>query len=133
MCLASPTSSTVLLATAVVLIQDASGVYHRARALLDSCSQVNIMCETLFYALNLKRYRADIEICEVGSQTQSVAYKTQSMIRSRINDFNMSLEFMIAPKITGYHPDENIKQLQIPHDMHLADPEYQVSRGIEIL
>jgi len=37
--------SRVILATAMVLVQDSLGSYRIGRALLDSCSQVNFMTE----------------------------------------------------------------------------------------
>ncbi|XP_017487259.1 PREDICTED: uncharacterized protein LOC108375625, partial [Rhagoletis zephyria] len=59
----------VILATAVVLIRDASGRYQLGRALLDSCSQVNFVTEEFSQKLRLPRERHRIEIQSIGDSS----------------------------------------------------------------
>ncbi|XP_058977598.1 uncharacterized protein LOC131802148 [Musca domestica] len=131
----SPQVSTVILATALVLVRDSEGKYQLGRALLDSCSQVNFISETLCKSLNLKKCTNSTDVSGVGSSKLRVTHKTQTTIRSRLNNFNMSLEFLVSRNITGYHPDENLSanNFNLPSNIELADPEFHRRRGIDIL
>uniref|UniRef100_A0A1I8PRY2 CCHC-type domain-containing protein n=1 Tax=Stomoxys calcitrans TaxID=35570 RepID=A0A1I8PRY2_STOCA len=127
--------SNVILATALVLVRDSEGKYQLGRALLDSCSQVNFISESLCRSLNLKKCANSTDISGVGSSILKVAYKTQTTVRSRLNNFNLSLEFLISRNITGYHPDENISinDFNLPPNIDLADPDFHRRRGIDML
>ncbi|XP_058978635.1 uncharacterized protein LOC131802432 [Musca domestica] len=131
----SPQVSAVILATALVLVRDSEGKYQLGRALLDSCSQVNFISETLCKSLNLKKCTNSTDVSGVGSSKLRVTHKTQTTIRSRLNNFNMSLEFLVSRNITGYHPDENlsVNDFNLPSNIELADPEFHRRRGIDIL
>ncbi|XP_058982310.1 uncharacterized protein LOC131804053 [Musca domestica] len=131
----SPQVSAVILATALVLVRDSEGKYQLGRALLDSCSQVNFISETLCKSLNVKKCTNSTDVSGVGSSKLRVTHKTQTTIRSRLNNFNMSLEFLVSRNITGYHPDENLSanNFNLPSNIELADPEFHRRRGIDIL
>lgn len=128
-------SGNVLLATAVIHVMDSYGNFHPCRALLDSCSQVNILSEKTCAALKLKRTKSETDIFGVGNVATKIPFKTQTTIRSRITDFNCCLEFLIAKTITGYHPGERLSKpdLTIPNSITLADPDFHVPRGVDIL
>ncbi|XP_075162888.1 uncharacterized protein LOC142235521 [Haematobia irritans] len=127
--------SNVILATALVLIRDSEGNFRMGRALLDSCSQVNFITESFSNSLNLRKSKNPIDILGIGASGVKVSYKTQSTVRSRLNNFELSLDFLISPKITGYHPDENlsITDFNLPNNIELADPEFHRRRGIDML
>ncbi|XP_037931114.1 uncharacterized protein LOC119665925 [Teleopsis dalmanni] len=129
------TNSTIILATALILIKDSTGTYQMGRALLDSCSQVNFITDSLARALNLKRSRSEIDIVGVGSSVLKIQHNTQTTIRSRITEFETSLDFLISKNISSYHPDKafSLKDLNIPSHMELADPEFNVPKGIDML
>ncbi|XP_073814581.1 uncharacterized protein [Musca autumnalis] len=63
----SPNGSNVILATALVLVSNCEGEYQLARALLDSCSQVNFMSEDLCGSLNLRKLTDSTNVSGVGS------------------------------------------------------------------
>ena len=110
--ISEPKACNIILATAIVLIQDSEGKYQMGRALLDSCSQVNFISNKLCRSLNMKKSKNTIDVVGIGSTGFKVPFKTQTMIRSRLNNFQMSLEFLVSQNISGYHPDE-ISQLRI--------------------
>ena len=58
-------SGQVLLATAMVLIQDANGCYQLGRALLDSCSQLNFITDEFSQKLHLARRKQTTEIASM--------------------------------------------------------------------
>ncbi|XP_075170487.1 uncharacterized protein LOC142242854 [Haematobia irritans] len=127
--------SNVILETALVLIRDSEGNFRMGRALLDSCSQVNFITESFSNSLNLRKSKNTIDILGIGASGVKVSYRTQSTVRSRLNNFELSLDFLISPKITGYHPNENlsITDFNLPNNIELADPEFHRRRGIDML
>ncbi|XP_036346890.1 uncharacterized protein LOC118756221 [Rhagoletis pomonella] len=132
---ASAQGGQVILATALILVRDACGEFEICRVLLDSCSQVNLMTQALCSGLNLRKSRNNIDVCGIGSSPLKIAFKMQTTIRSRINNFETSLEFLISPQISGYHPSETVASadLMIPRNINLADPEFHRSRGVDML
>ncbi|XP_075167714.1 uncharacterized protein LOC142239839 [Haematobia irritans] len=128
-------TSNVILATALVLIRDSEGNFRMGRALLDSCSQVNFITESFSNSLNLRKSKNTIDILGIGASGVKVSYRTQSTVRSRLNNFELSLDSLISPKITGYHLDENlsITDFNLPNNIELADPEFHRRRGIDML
>ena len=133
--ISEPKACNIILATAIVLIQDSEGKYQMGRALLDSCSQVNFISDKLCRSLNMKKSKNTIDVVGIGSTGLKVPFKTQTMIRSRLNNFQMSLEFLVSQNISGYHPDENIpiKDFNLPSNIELADPEFYKRRSIDLL
>lgn len=130
-----PTVGNVILATALILVRDSEGKYQLGRALLDSCSQVNFISEALCNSLHLRKSKNSVDVVGIGSTGLKIPFKTQSTVRSRINNFEISLEFLVSRNITGYHPDENIsiKDFNLPPNIDLADPEFHRRRGIDLL
>ncbi|XP_062713925.1 uncharacterized protein LOC134290748 [Aedes albopictus] len=64
-----PRDATVFLSTALVRVQDADGIGHFARALLDSGSQSNFVSEFLCQRLGLKRNRINLPVSGIGQAT----------------------------------------------------------------
>ncbi|XP_017466939.1 PREDICTED: uncharacterized protein LOC108359537 [Rhagoletis zephyria] len=62
----------VILATAMVLVRDASGGYRLGRALLDSCSQVNLMTDEFSQKLLLPRSKHNLQIQGIEHRTSAV-------------------------------------------------------------
>ncbi|XP_037932588.1 uncharacterized protein LOC119667370 [Teleopsis dalmanni] len=127
--------SVVLLATAMVLVKDASGTFQLCRVLLDSCSQVNLISESMCNALHLKKSRSENSLVGVGAASINIKHKTISTIRSRSNSFEAVLEFLVTKRISGYHPNEtlSLEELQIPENLQLADPTFYKRQKIDML
>lgn len=65
----------------------------------------------------------------------TVKYKAESIIKSRVSDYQEKLEFFVIPKITNSLPSNNIdiSQWLIPHNIILADPDFNISNEIDAL
>ncbi|XP_055909426.1 uncharacterized protein LOC129944194 [Eupeodes corollae] len=125
----------VILATALVLVKDSSGSFQLGRILLDSGSQVNFVNEKFANSLCLKKQRRNVDIVGIGHTETQTKYLTQSTIRSRYNNFEICLEFLVAPSITGYQPEAalNINNWNLPTNLDLADESFNQPSQIDML
>ncbi|XP_075150750.1 uncharacterized protein LOC142224854 [Haematobia irritans] len=125
----------VLLATAVVLVRDNCGKYHRARAVLDAGAQVNLMCENLAQKLLLKKKVCNIEASLAGEVPTCFKRETITSIKSCFNEFEASLEFYVLPKITSNKPSAfyDIASWNIPKNIQLADPMFNKPSRVDLL
>lgn len=124
----------VLLATAVVFVQDKNKNWIACRTLLDSGSQSNFITTRLQKSLHLLKSKTSITVSGFNQQESKINEKCKTLIRSRFNDYTEELEFLIAPKITEKIPDSNfvvpnIKELNI----NLADPLFNKRGSIDML
>nr|XP_029723849.1 uncharacterized protein LOC115264316 [Aedes albopictus] len=85
---------SVLLATAVVILVDDSGVEHAARALLDSGSECCFMTESLAQQIKAKRTKINVPITGIGQSSTHARHKLQSTIRSRVSGYSTAIEFL---------------------------------------
>ncbi|XP_011859714.1 PREDICTED: uncharacterized protein LOC105557155 [Vollenhovia emeryi] len=125
----------VILATAVINVVDIRGALQPCRALLDSGSQSCFITSKCVKKLGVKQYVTNIPIFGVGdlaTQTRGLAKVT---IQSRINGFQAKLDCLIIEKITQDIPVNrlNIRNLQIPDGITLADPEFDRPADVDIL
>ncbi|XP_044248743.2 uncharacterized protein [Drosophila takahashii] len=124
--------SQVILATAMVLVQDSLGSYRLGRALLDSCSQVNFMTEAFSQKLRLPRDKHS------NSKHWRLAYTHKASHindkRSQLSPFELSLDLCITPTI-AYQPDTHIdiSTWNFPPNMPLADDQFHLSRSVDML
>ncbi|XP_070142231.1 uncharacterized protein [Drosophila kikkawai] len=129
-----PRSDCVILATALVLVKDASGCYKIGRALLDSCSQVNFISEEFAQSLRLPRSKRNLEIRSIGETQTQIKHHTTTNIKSRHNHFELLLDFCVTSHI-AYHPDSeiDISSWNLPQHSSLADEHFNKSRRIDLL
>ncbi|XP_044312490.1 uncharacterized protein LOC123037080 [Drosophila rhopaloa] len=69
----------IILATAIILVQDAVGNYVPGRALLDSCSQVNFMSEDFAQQLRLPRSKGPIDIRSIGDSFTRIKHRISTV------------------------------------------------------
>ncbi|XP_062557059.1 uncharacterized protein LOC134221908 [Armigeres subalbatus] len=119
-------SSSVLLATAVVLVEDDTGIRFPARALLDSGSECNFMTEKLCQRLNIQRRRSDVSVLGIGQSNTRIKHKAVATIKSRVSEFSREMEFLVLPEVTADLPTTNIQGAcwEIPRGVQLADPAF---------
>nr|XP_041632357.1 uncharacterized protein LOC121502721 [Drosophila kikkawai] len=129
-----PRSDCVILATALVLVKDASGCYKIGRALLDSCSQVNFINEEFAQSLRLPRSKRNLEIRSIGETQTQIKHHTTTNIKSRHKHFELLLDFCVTSHI-AYHPDSeiDISSWNLPQHSSLADEHFNKSRRIDLL
>lgn len=129
------THANVLLSTVVLLVVDAYGQEHVARALLDSGSQPNAISERLCQQLHLTRSRINIPICGVDGTVTNAKHQVRAEIRSRVFPFQQTLDFLVLRRVTSDSPPISFATScwKIPDALPLADPEFNVTRRIDMI
>ncbi|XP_058816996.1 uncharacterized protein LOC131680291 [Topomyia yanbarensis] len=104
-----------MLSTAVIKVKDADDKYQFARALLDSGSQPSFITEALCQKLRLKRIKLNSPVSGIGQSTLTVHH--------------------VLPKLTVSLPSQHIdvSRWRIPRNLPLADPQFNVSQGLDII
>lgn len=136
--LVSRCPTTVLLATARVIIVDSQGKEHSVRALLDSASQSNFItrdcCQRL--GLNVNRRPACSEVKGIGGSTKSIQGSVNVKFFSRFDrNINYDMESLVVDKITERLPTVSVDVSHLSNfkNLPLADDTYSVSGPIQIL
>ncbi|XP_055614787.1 uncharacterized protein LOC129761112 [Toxorhynchites rutilus septentrionalis] len=126
---------TVMLSTALIKVRDADNKYHLARALLDSGSQPSFITESLCQKLRLKRTKVNAPISGIGQSTVNVHYRVTLSLTSRYGDHHFSLDCLVLPELTMSLPNQhiNITRWKIPRNLPLADPNFNISQGVDII
>ncbi|XP_011859817.1 PREDICTED: uncharacterized protein LOC105557242 [Vollenhovia emeryi] len=125
----------VLLSTAVIYAVDRQGSAKTCRALLDCGSQANFITKKFFETLNLKSRPLNISIKGINRVTSTAHHVATLTIQSRVNSFATPIDCIITNQITGQLPALTInrKNIAIPHNIKLADPQFHVSSEIDLL
>lgn len=128
------TPSTTLLLTARVLVP-INGKLIECRALLDSASQSNFITTTMCDRLGLKKTDSSLVVSGISGNIAQVRHKAQVRIKSRINNFSVSVSCLVIDEITEKLPTFSLKQEQfdIPVNIQLADPSFNVSDNVDLL
>lgn len=128
-------SSEVILSTAIVEVVGPTGKIMTCRALLDNGSQSCFATERVCQQLGLSKSRNDQQIVGLSNSQVNSKGKTTALVRSRVTDYQVNLNFIIVSKITGDLPRErvNLRQINIPKHVTLADPTFQSPGPIDIL
>ncbi|XP_058827822.1 uncharacterized protein LOC131687746 [Topomyia yanbarensis] len=124
-------SSSVLLATAIVLVEDDQGGSYQARALLDSGSECNFMTERLCQLMSVQRRRSDVSVYGIGQSNTKVKHKVTTTVKSRVSAFSRKMEFLLLPSVTANLPIANVDMTgwEIPTGVELADPAFFKSKA----
>ncbi|XP_055622149.1 uncharacterized protein LOC129765751 [Toxorhynchites rutilus septentrionalis] len=126
---------SVLLSTVVLIIVDTYGQEHLARALLDTGSQPNAISERLCQQLHLTRTTVNVPISGVDGTLTSAKHQVTTELRSRVNDFKQQMDFLVLRKVTSHTPAVSYSAVhwKIPKSILLADPEFNISRRIDLI
>ncbi|XP_055618443.1 uncharacterized protein LOC129763416 [Toxorhynchites rutilus septentrionalis] len=98
----------VLLATAIVMVEDYFGNQFPGRALLDSGSECNIISAHLSQKLRVKRVKSNVQISGVGQVSASTSEKIQATVKSRLTDYRETMEFYVLSRVTEDLPTTTI-------------------------
>ncbi|XP_062541859.1 uncharacterized protein LOC134209854 [Armigeres subalbatus] len=128
-------TNQVFLLTAVVDILDQHSKPHQCRALLDSGSQVSFITELLANAIGVPTREVSVPITGIGSAKSTIKQICEVQIRSKCNNFKLSLSCLVSPKITGLLPSFTIDigSWNIPSGIQLADPSFHKANQIDML
>ncbi|XP_062557644.1 uncharacterized protein LOC134222513 [Armigeres subalbatus] len=125
----------VLLATAVVMIEDDIGNRFPARALLDSGSESNFITERLSQRLQVHRDRVAISVAGIGQAATKVRQRIQAVLSSRVSNYSRELAFLVLPRVTVDLPTTiiNTDAWTLPGGIQLADPTFFEPNGVDIV
>jgi len=92
---------SVMLATAIVLINDITGVTKHCRALLDSGSQINFITDACAQSLKLSRTNCHLPIAGINSK-RSIAQKLKPVLMSSwFENFSTLIDLHVLPSISN--------------------------------
>ncbi|XP_076245382.1 uncharacterized protein LOC143185936 [Calliopsis andreniformis] len=125
----------VLLATAIVYLEDCHGRKHKCRALLDPGSQSNFLTEEVAKNLGLSCNPFSGRFTGLARKVSNVYSWTQTRLHSRVTSFETSLRCLVIPRITDDLPNVAIDSnlISIPSNLKLADPHFYQTGKIDIL
>lgn len=124
-----------LLPTAIVFIKDRFGLEQPARALLDSCSEINLITQEIVDRLHLHKTTAVQEIIGAAEIRAKLKYEVTATIKSRISNFEWTSDFLVTKSISPQQPSErfDISNWNIPKGIELADPQFNIPQRIDLL
>ncbi|XP_055590966.1 uncharacterized protein LOC129743049 [Uranotaenia lowii] len=127
--------STVLLATAVVWLEDEDGRKVPARALLDSGSECNFATERLSQLIKASRKKVSVTVQGIGQSNAQLKQQIRAKLRSRVSDFSLTTEFLVLPKVTANLPTQSvdISGWRMPQEITLADPAFFTCRSVDLV
>jgi len=102
---------------------------------LDSESQTNFITQEFANKLRLKERSIDIFISGIVQGTIHARTMIDVRVKSRFNNFSENVECIILPKITQRLSTVIISKqhLEIPKNLKLADPNFNVPANINML
>ena len=130
------TNRTVVLATALINIQDQFGNFNSIRALIDGGSQASFLKESCVQRLPSQRKSSSMQVTGFDNTTVAIARgRVELNVRSSYEaDFKTTAAAFILPEVTGYqafvpgtHDWPHLSNLQ------LADKGFYMPNEIEIL
>ncbi|XP_062704300.1 uncharacterized protein LOC134286664 [Aedes albopictus] len=128
-------SRSVLLATAIVILEDPFGNTMQARASLDSGSQLCFISERASQRLKFKRSREALSISGIGQAAKRCKQSISARVRSRISSFTGEDVFYVLPQVTLNLPIRKIDSTspQLPEDIALADPHFTEPGSVDVI
>ncbi|XP_053686902.1 uncharacterized protein LOC128736443 [Sabethes cyaneus] len=125
----------VFLSTVVIKVNNNRGSYHFVRGVLDSCSQANFISESMARRLELKRSKIDLQVSGIGQGIVHIRSKVVIKFSSRFGKFEYLLECLVIPQITVTLPSKHIdiSRWNLPKNIPLADPKFNISSGVDLL
>lgn len=131
-------STTVLLATAQVIVYDVNNRPHIIRCLLDSASQSNFITSDCFKRLGLWNNfkNTNLVVKGIGGSEKSCKGSVDIKIHSRFNkDINFNISSLIVERITDTLPNAQVDVSSLTHlnMLPLADSDFAQPGNIDVL
>ncbi|XP_045498174.1 uncharacterized protein LOC123696164 isoform X2 [Colias croceus] len=128
-------NNCVLLSTALIQVQDRHGHKHTVRALLDNGSTSSFITENLLTKLDLPTVSTSSLVEGLNSQSSQLTKRCEVVISSLINSYTQNINCFVVPRITQNLPTAyiNYKLLNIPENITLADPTFNVPSQVDML
>lgn len=124
-----------LLSTAIVNVFDSQNKIIPCRVLLDSGSQSNFVTQDIVDRLNLRTNKINLPVSGVGQIKTNINKQVFIQLSSTNKSFKTKLSFLVINKITDLIPHNkfDIIKLNIPEEIILADPTFNVPSNIDML
>ncbi|XP_058811177.1 uncharacterized protein LOC131676067 [Topomyia yanbarensis] len=135
-CNTTTTSSTgVLLLTAIVVLEDGQGHKVRARALLDSSAECNLISKRVRRLLTVKEESSMVDVIGIQGLATRVHGKITVLVHSRVTDFKQPMEMLVLPKIAAQMCTASIdaSKWNIPSGIELADPNILQDETVDLV
>ncbi|GFU43352.1 uncharacterized protein TNCV_4089771 [Trichonephila clavipes] len=125
---------SILLSTAKVKVQSATGAWLVMNAILDSGSQKCLCSLEASNFLGLEKYSMNSTIVGLNGACISVRKRISAEI-SNGSSFKRKLNFLIVPKITGCVPTQplDLTKIKLPPNITYADAKFNIPKRIDIL
>lgn len=125
----------ILLTTTLVQVKASNGTYVMLRALLDQGSQANLISESAAQLLNLSRRKVTATVSGVGSISGDCRGCLHLECKSINSDYIFNTDVLVMKQLTNPLPNKTFERPNWEHlaNLKLADPEFNVSRGIDLL
>ncbi|XP_026462759.1 uncharacterized protein LOC113365404 [Ctenocephalides felis] len=128
-------SISVLLATAIINIENTRGELCEARALLDSGSQTNLVTKDLAERLQLPQFNSRNTLSVLQGKSLGVSKSTKIKINSINSSYSRSINCIVIDKITTNLPAQKVdaSDWKIPNNIKLADPSFSNPGPVDVL
>ena len=132
-----PPQDIAVIPTATVLIRSSSGSWHRARAILDTGSETNLITQSAATRCGLPILPTKKQIiCGVGGTSSDIVKgRTTSFIFQCYGRPNLQVSFRVVACTTFDIPSQKLPREQWNHldRLHLADPSYNLPQKVDII
>ncbi|KAG6438656.1 hypothetical protein O3G_MSEX000121, partial [Manduca sexta] len=127
--------SQILLATALVRVTAANGIKHTMRALIDQGSQISLITENAAQLLGIQRRKCSGVIIGVGERENNSKGVINILCSSIYSDFYFNTDVLIMNNLIKNLPTQTFNKPNWSHlcGLQLADPDFNVSRRVDIL
>ena len=127
--------SEVVLATAIVDVNDQNGKSHSCRVMLDGGSQPHVVTEKFVKKIGLQKVAVNIPLHSVDELSTSVKYTTSATIKSRYSNLKCDLSLFVVTRISVTMPTVpfDCNSFKIPQDLFLADPKFDCPAEIDMI
>lgn len=132
------TQKIVLIPTAIILIETASGVFIGARAVLDIGSNANVISKEFADKLGFIFSRSNKQISMIGGGVQRDVEEFQTTVKSRHpmhENFSKVITCLMMPRIQSPLPFRNIewKNFSDLPECFLADPRFFQAGQVDMI
>lgn len=124
-----------MLSTAVIDVFDSKGWRLSCGVLLDSGSQASFISQDCSNKLRLKCRSLEISVVGINQTSSTLHHMVHVNLKSRVNSFTAKIKCIVTDQIIDSVPSFSInpKGIVWPPRLKLADPNFHVSAGIDIL
>lgn len=125
----------ILLTTLSLQVKAADGTYIILRGLLDQGSQISLVSERAVQMLGLSRQRYHGTVSGIGNGSKQSRGIVSLQCKSIHDNFEFTTQALVISHVINNLPSMTFNRRAWPHIQHiqLADPEYNVSRPIDLL